>query len=221
MEPPSPPKPRIIPTRDEAFAIFDVYAAAVGRVAYNWNMLHEQFARLFFVISGMEPYMGYAIWYSTDNDRTQQNMLKAAIIAGCHKWQDTKPTAVVDDLMWLMTETSSLADHRNNVIHMPANLNVDLLQRRPPEMQAAWFQGHPRARRLKDTNLLEEFKWCELWAETLIRFAKAAERSLLFLHEPWPERPKRPARGQRNNRQGQPRPRRAIQHPRPPRPSQA
>jgi hypothetical protein len=57
------------PTRDEMQATFDAYAAAVGRLAYNWNLLHEKFGRLFFVVTGMAPQIAFAIWYSTEGDR--------------------------------------------------------------------------------------------------------------------------------------------------------
>jgi hypothetical protein len=180
---------RTFPTRDEAQATFDAYAAAVGRLAYNWNLLHEEFGRLFFAVTGMEPQIAFSIWYSTDSDRTQQSMLKAAIIAASHRWQNTKPPHATDDLVWLMNEANSLADYRNTAVHMPVNMYINLVTGGPIEMGPAWYQGHPRARRSMGKRLLDEFKWYEIWAETLVRFVGAAEHSLRFVHDPWPERP--------------------------------
>ena len=207
-EPPTATK--TFPTHDEMQATFDAYAAAVGRLAYHWNLLHEKFGRLFAVVTGMDRQIAFAIWYSTDSDRTQQSMLKAAIIAGFYRWLNTKPPHATDDLIWLMNEANSLADYRNTAVHMPVNLYINIVTGGPAEMGPAWLQGHPRAKRSMGKRLLDELKWYDVWAETLIRFTDAAEHSLQFVHEPWPEKPQRPSHGHRSDRQApqprQPRP---------------
>jgi hypothetical protein len=214
--------PRIVsfPTEAEMKAAFEAYALAVGKVAYAWNFLHERLARLFIIASGAERHIALAIWYSTDSDRTQQGMLRAAIEAGGDRWPE-RPKAK-DDLLWLINEANALADQRNNAVHTPASLYAGApTSGDPAEMGSAFMQGHPRARRLMGKRLIEEFEWCERWAETLSFYAEKCQSSLIFAQYPWPDKPQRPTRGQKSTHPNPP-PRRSRtkSRSRPPRSSQ-
>jgi hypothetical protein len=58
-------------------------------------------------------------------------------------------------------------------------------------MGAAFFNGHPRARKLMGIELLVEFAWCEAYAEALSRFAEMLAVAIAFPDRfSWPERPK-------------------------------
>jgi hypothetical protein len=109
-----------------------------------------------------------AIWYSTNNDRTQREMLKAAAAAtGADRWK-TLPKAQ-EHLKWLLDRRADdLAEEHNNAIRAPAAL---YLGSESPEMGPSAFSGHSRARKLMGKKLLIEFDWCERYAETLSQFA--------------------------------------------------
>lgn len=193
------------------------YALAVGKVVRAWNHLQERLGQLFGVILGSDYSITSAVWYSSDSDRTQQSMLRAAI-EGMHpdRWPE-RPKAK-EDLRWLVKEAKALADYRNNAIHTPVAVWVggapsndpDIEFQRPTGARVALeigpvaFRGHPRAQRMVGKRLLDEFDWCEQWALALSDFAQHAQFALWGGQFPWPDRPRRPTRGQRNTPQDPP-----------------
>jgi hypothetical protein len=57
-------------------------------------------------------------------------------------------------------------------------------------MGAAFYDGHPRARRLEGTDLLVEFAWCAAYALTLSRFTEMLAVAIAFPKlRAWPQRP--------------------------------
>jgi hypothetical protein len=71
----TPPVARIVrpPTREQMREAFDLYTAAVGRVAHAWNYLHEEMGRLFVrIIESPENNVAASVWYSTFSDRSQR-----------------------------------------------------------------------------------------------------------------------------------------------------
>jgi hypothetical protein len=60
-------------TFEETRKAFDAYVAAVGKVAYEWNALHEQLGILFVAVSGAEREVALANWYSVWSDRGQRH----------------------------------------------------------------------------------------------------------------------------------------------------
>ena|SRR5258708_375181 len=87
--------------------IFEPYVLALGKVAHAWNYLQEALALLFCTITGMDESIALAIWHSTTNDRTQREMLRAAIgasiddrwsrlpsddVLGTHRGDDVAPS---------------------------------------------------------------------------------------------------------------------------------
>ena len=49
--------------RNVAMEFFDEYTLAVGRVVYTWNLLHERFALLLAVFTGMQRHIEFAILF--------------------------------------------------------------------------------------------------------------------------------------------------------------
>jgi hypothetical protein len=191
-----PAKPPAIswPTDEQRKAAFEAYTLAVGKVAHAWNYLHEKLGQLFVVISSMgDRRVALAVWYSTDNDRAQRKMLRAAVQAADAKhWQMPKRK---EDLVWLLNCVDELAEARNNAIHAPCSLYIGGGTDGSPEMGAAFFHGHPRARKLQGKRLFEEFDWCERYAEALSEYTQKVETSMAFADcYPWPERPSIPHR---------------------------
>src|SRR5947207_4845769 len=118
--------PRVrLPTDSELDAAFEPYVAAIGKVAYAWNYLHERLAEIFAVV--MRPCssdVSLAVWYSIKNDRSQRSILSAALNASAKDTWRPAPT-VHDDLVWLLTKTNDLGDARDNVIHAPCSAYSD------------------------------------------------------------------------------------------------
>jgi hypothetical protein len=186
---PSTAKPAIATsvTFEDTIEAFDAYVAAVGRVAYEWNALHERLGKLFAAVTGLERKVALAKWYSVRSDRLQREMLKAAVNATNSERSKTRPEAP-DDLIWLLDHAHELAEYRNNAVHAPCSLYIG---GSGSEMGAAFFDGNPLARKLEGKDLLVEFAWCASYAETLSRFAGMLVTALALPDRfQWPERPK-------------------------------
>jgi hypothetical protein len=104
------------PPFEETREAFETYVAAVGKVAYAWNYLHEQLGLLFAVVSGAKREVALAIWYSTKSDRAQREMLQAAADATNSERSKQLPRAS-DALKWLLDRANELAEARNDAVH--------------------------------------------------------------------------------------------------------
>lgn len=182
------------PTDDEIKAAYVPYVQAVGEVSHAWNYLIESLGQVFAQVVAADRRIALAIWYSTDSDRSQIKMLKAAISASpTTRWLPRLPRAH-EDLTWLVDKASSLAEDRNNAIHAPCSIYTS---ETGTEMGASFFNGNPRAKKLQGKKLLLEFAYCTHFAQRLTNFARSAETALAFEQYPWPERPALPVRGQK------------------------
>jgi len=167
------------------------YVTALGRVAHSWNHLHEALGSLFaFVLS--KPIKTVApIWYSTNNDRAQREMLRAAI-AKSEVLNDSQRK----DIIWLLNATDRLANQRNSAIHAPCSFAIH----EPTQtivLHAHFYHGNPRADDLLGKDILKEFAWYRARSETLKQFSHGIGASLnVYSRRPWPERPKLPELGQ-------------------------
>jgi hypothetical protein len=166
---------------------FQPYIIAVGTVMHAWNKLHDSLGQLFVAVSKADRPIALSVWYSISSDQGQRKILKAAIDGNQdERWLKLCPTAKVD-LQWLLTETQNLSERRNDAAHAPCALaidNGDLV------VIASFFHGNPRATKLKNVNLIEEFQWCSTRAYALERFAKELETAIHFsANYTWPGRP--------------------------------
>jgi hypothetical protein len=155
---PSTAEPNIIAEvsfEDTMYAV-DAYAAAVGRVAHEWNHLHERLGALFVAVTGMERNLALSIWYSVKSDRAQRDMLRAAIDVTNSQRSERLPEAP-DDLQMVLDRANELAEARNDAVHAPCSLYIG---GSGSEMTASFFDGNPRAKNLKGKELLFEFAWC-------------------------------------------------------------
>ncbi|HLG85991.1 MAG TPA: hypothetical protein VKZ79_02220 [Alphaproteobacteria bacterium] len=206
-----PPKPEgqpatkilNLPTDEELRAAYAEYIAAVGAVAHVWNYLHEQLGQLFSLVMGGDYNRTLAVWYAIPDDRQQRKLLRAALEASAKdRWKPRLPKAR-RHLFWLLQETDDLADRRNDAIHAPCSIYVG---EDGHGMGPAFFNGNPRARKLKGRNIVQEFTWCSARAEQLSQFAERARSALISEDFAWPSRPAPPECGDRTSRQGQGRP---------------
>ena len=186
---PSEAQPNIVrfSTFEETKKAFDAYVAAVGKVAYAWNYLHEELGKLFVVVGGAEREVALSIWYSVRNDGAQREILRAAVNATNSERSERLPKAP-DDLKWLLDRANDLADARNNAVHAPCSLYIGGTG---SEMGPAFSNGNPRTKKLMGKELLVEFAWCERYAETLSRFTRMLGIAIALPERyQWPERPK-------------------------------
>lgn len=196
--------PITFPTDEEIKDAYNEYVSALGEVAHSWNYLQESLGHLFCDICGLDFSMGFAIWYSSDNDRVQRRMLAAALNAWPEeKWQRT-PKAV-QEIEWILKETNELANRRNDAVHSPCTISTD---EDGHKMYPAAFYGSNAAKnlrnRIKDDGLIAQFKWYTACAETLRLYVQAVETGLRSDKFPWPNRPLLPTSGQRDHRKKTP-----------------
>jgi hypothetical protein len=203
---PEPPRP----SAEEISKNLQPYVAQLGLLVFAWNKLQDNLAALFWFITGIpNGIIPFAIWNTIESDRTQRKMLEAATkaaVSALNAKEELKNTRVKDDILWLIHQTDSLADQRNDAIHSPYWF---VIGPGPMTMVPNDFQSHPRAKKLKmkleHKTLLEEFKWCNESADALATFAKRLTMSLRNQEIAWPDRPKLPNRGQKKSPQDQPR----------------
>jgi hypothetical protein len=141
---------------EELEAAFAPYINAAGQVVHSWNQLQESLGKLFAAITGKAS-MALAIWHTPHSDRTQRDMLTAAINeTSDEKWKGYSHTAKAD-ILALVAVANGVADRRNNAIHAPVSLAID---RRKLVPIPIYFHGNPRALRLKDKDVIMEFNVC-------------------------------------------------------------
>ena len=172
--------------------IWEPYISALGRVAHSWNHLQDALGHLFIVIANLDNTTGFAIWYSTQDDRAQRRMLRAAIEKLLDEDLDQYPTAK-DDLLWITDEANKIANKRNDAIHAPCSM---IIGDEGFEIIPVQFYGHPRARNLSGKDILKEFEWYERQADTLAKYARVAATVLSSHSDTWPEKPLMPTLGQ-------------------------
>jgi hypothetical protein len=162
---------------------FEEYLLALGKVAHSWNLLHEALAQIFATLSNSDDRVAFAIWYSTNSDRAQREMLRSTL--EIRKPELKQPNAY-DDLKWLLDKSDGLSMDRNIAIHAPCSIAI---AGHKLEMMSSFFNGHPLAAKLVGKNILAHFAWYEARSDTLLIFARKIYPSLSSGGHSWPERP--------------------------------
>jgi len=172
-------------------------AIQLGKITFAWNGLHASLAELFADISTAARPMSFAIWHSAPSDRTQREMLQAAL----RSINDTDETLLRlrDETFWLLgTIEDGQCRRRNRALHVP----LTIIRETTGEYSIGsyYYDGNPHAQQLKDTPVLEEFRWYVSHLQRLACFADELHCAWMYSdHEtpfPWPERPQLPHRGQ-------------------------
>jgi hypothetical protein len=162
---------------------FKPYIAAVGSAMHRWNEMQEAFGQLFATVTCIGRSVALAVWYSTDSDRAQRNMLRAALSATPDDKWTGRLSAAKKSLIWALDRADEVADRRNDAAHAPCSLallNGDLIA------IAAYFHGNPRALKLKDHDVVAEFEWCGATAKILQEFVAKGDSALRFPANGWP-----------------------------------
>jgi hypothetical protein len=211
---------------------FRPYVTALGQLTLAWNDLQESLAGLFWTAMNRRPpaagdfveYTPLMVWHSIKSDRSQRDMLKAALGIDQGKNQRTvyvnefgRP-ALSEDAKWIIDRCNELEMDRNNAVHSPlfstsatkGGLGA-AAQYSEPVRPANW-QFNPKAIQLSaKQDILLEFRYCRDMAIYLADYAHAIDAALTHPQRPWPKRLKPPVRRQRTSRQGLHRPPHAPQ----------
>jgi hypothetical protein len=187
-----------LPTKEEIEAAqkaLEPYLLALGKVAHAWNLMQEQLGVLFCTVSSLETKMGMNIWHALKSDRSQRDLLDAAISATDDDWNQEFPKAK-DDIMWILKKVGQLSEGRNSAIHAP----MFSLIGGEPEIRPMTIFQNPHAAKLLDKDLLAEFEWYEKYFDSLRVFAGTAHVALLMKPASWPDRPLLPTVKQKSGR---------------------
>ena len=176
------------------------YKLALGKIAHAWNHMQEQLGMLFCMVSGLDNSMGMGIWHALKSDRSQRDLLEAAIIAAekDEEWKHDFPKAK-KDIEWLLKKVDALADWRNSAIHAPMYSGLEL------EVRPFTFWGNPNAAKLHGKDLFAHFEWYEHYADAIRLFASEMTLALMGRRRPnsawmpWPDRPLLPTVGQKSS----------------------
>jgi hypothetical protein len=186
------------PTTGEISDNFKPYAAELGTLVYVWNGLQENLAELFWAVTEIKNGgIPFAIWHSTQNDRAQRLMLRAAMEARftstLENYQNLRAYELIN---WLLSETDKLSERRNNSIHSPFWF---VIAPGPVRMVPNDFQHNPRAQKLKGKELLNEFKLNRETAAILADFTHRLTMSVRNKEIAWPDKPSLLNRGQKKS----------------------
>jgi hypothetical protein len=172
---------------------FEPYTAALGRVAHSWNHLQSAISDLFCTVAGLDDSMGKAIWNALRHDKSQRDMLDAAlnVAASCEEWIGKFPKAKTD-IVWLLEKTTALSSRRDVAVHAPctSGRSEDGLSF---EIQPFIFTGNRLAEKLRGKDILQEFAWYEETANALRKFCWTMDTALESARRPWPDRPLMPS----------------------------
>jgi|HubBroStandDraft_3_1064219.scaffolds.fasta_scaffold29221_3 hypothetical protein len=160
------------------------YADEIGQVTLAWNSLHENLCILFSYAIGPGR-VPFAIWNRLSSDRTQRDILKTAVEAGAF---GTSRHGLNEDVLWLLSQTDALAEHRNVAIHAPLTTLTDVATGKTV-VEPADFLGNKRAKSLKGIDIIRELEWCAECAASLSYFAADVISTVNGSPESWPERP--------------------------------
>jgi len=178
------PLAQISPLEEATFRrAYEPYAAEMGHANIAWNRLQENLGNLFGVLLGSKhKEVAASIWYATTNDRLVRDILAAVAQTKLRRRKE-----LLEDVEWLLARTDAIAEDRNNVIHSP----LILARLLGPSLFALpdYFSGHKRAKKLKNKDLIDEYKELGERATKLCEFANALVQHIHKSSLPCPERP--------------------------------
>jgi hypothetical protein len=189
-----------LPTNEEidAYAVrLDTYFLALGKVAHAWNHMQEGLGVLFCRVAELDNSMGMAIWHALRSDKSQRDMLNAAVksAAQVEDWAAKFPHAE-RSITDLVKAIHGFSDKRNATIHAPCSVipgEEDL------EIFAVAAFGNPNAQKLRGKDILAEFAWYEATADTYGRYVRDLQFALSDARAPWPDKPRMPSLGQKSD----------------------
>ena len=173
---------------------FAPYVTALGRFALAWNELQAKLCDLFSIVAldraprigDMINYVPTHIWHAIRSDRSQRDMLEAAIM---HSKIATGPE-LQEHGKCLCEMVANLENRRNDILHSP------LIQWQKGAAETKIipnvFGKNPRALQLASVeDVLEEITSATNYAIELSAYALGILAALLGPSAPWPSKPAR------------------------------
>lgn len=188
---------------------FKPYATAIGQIALAWNDLHETLCALFVALTGaVYDEMLQAAWQSLPSDRAKRGLLRATVQQMDYDMCQRNPLAQ-NEMKWFFGQLDRLEEDRNNAIHAPLSnfshptwkllaeaLNMPPL--RQPGVQPDDVRWNKRAEKLKNKNLLVEFRCVRDEIIAFNEYADEIESAWNWTDDgkdKWPQRPQLASRG--------------------------
>ncbi|MBL8643064.1 MAG: hypothetical protein JNK21_03955 [Rhodospirillaceae bacterium] len=166
--------------------VFKPYAELMGRVAFQWNNIHESLALLFWkVMRDRYTDMAVAIWNSYRSDSAaRQILLSLAEI------RFRKNKRKFSDIEWLIKKVNGLSDERDSVLHAPFTFTY--VEEKGLQITPSTALGNRLAKRLQTGDLVERMKVAHDKLQELntfcVRMTSALVNNDRVMH-PWPDRP--------------------------------
>jgi hypothetical protein len=172
---------------------FAPFVTALGQFALAWNDLQYNLCELFSIVAlerapqpgDMVNYVPTYIWHAIKSDRSQRDMLQAAIK---HSKLAVYHEKLIEDGAWLVAKVGSLEDRRNDIIHsslIPLQLGQNSRTIVPNK-----FGKNPRAEKLDTAaDLLKEIQSACTTAIQLSDYAMLLQNAVLSPRSSWPRKP--------------------------------
>jgi hypothetical protein len=173
---------------------FSPVALEIGRLAREWNGLHEEMGKVFsYMISPRALALPLAVWHSPTSDRVQRGLLSAAL--GPWAVENPKETTAKRGIKWLLDEAEKLSGKRNDALHAPLKTYMDT-STFIFEVEPDYSWGHPVAKRLQDKDVRLEFHLYRIQTACLRKYAISIWRYIANMNnassEPLPKIPTLP-----------------------------
>ena len=180
-----PRKPKSPPEVRYTDRAFHAHALALGQLALGWNGLHQTLCVLYCqVMGGKAANQHLAVWNALTSDRTQRQILLAAVK---NDFEGARPVGFEDDIKWLCARADVIEEGRNNALYSP--LWVFERMGGAKLVMPMIGLGHVRAAKLFDKDLLAEFRWCRDASMLLAGFAAGMAHTLEGMMVAWRDRP--------------------------------
>lgn len=172
----------------ETLDLFHEHAALIGKIALQWNLLHEMYGLLFAkIVTPKNVMVGMRVWQSVPNDRTKRGMLSSTL----DYIYPRLTTRFVDDVEWCLGKTGGLEDKRDTAIHSPLHMDFEKVS---VTVSPSDILGQLRAKRLSNKDIKLEL---ESYLSHLNALTSYWIELCKFQNEPrtsptWPERPSLP-----------------------------
>ena len=199
----------------------------IGLCVRSWATLHEDLANLFRWVIGGEFSVAFAMWHSLKSDLAQRELLLAAVkasrayrthMAEISNLPEPFPqVAVYDEIIFAVNEITALSHKRNDAAHSPIVFPISLGKQEEHEAEISDYTRNPRAKKLKNFELFQYFRWINARTRQMQIYVSALSRCL-YAGAPLPNRPRQPPLSQFPTRKRSRNQNRRKRPPSPPRP---
>jgi hypothetical protein len=165
------------------------HARQTGAAISAWNLLQDTLGRIFAeIVDPANQKLALAIWYSQESDRAQRKMLKAAV-----KARYGEASKIWSEIKYLCTEADTIAEHRNNVVHVGYSVDLDITLTKVG-IKPRGLGVYRRADAMENKDVLLALEALEKSCKDLFQFAAMLTPMIFYPEQEhtWPDRPELP-----------------------------